>query len=473
MPLAPSGGDCAAAGAQPLLRRRFFGAVTVAPTDGCDGGVRLQQSRLRRSLSEAAQQPDSGGSSGESGEQHRERRVRTLRIPPPAPPAAPPPPEQPPPRISVGFLPDLSAFLTDITSQSSVDTASVSADSPPYNFTLNPAFVAQSTLNFGRLQNPDTLRRLRSGFCLEVLSIGGSVSCGSTDAGPEVPDRPRGKEDAWPAHLEELLGRFPCVDELTGEPGRHRVENRCSRGVGTDFWVESIANLPLRLADPAKGEAPVRPSGGGERGEEEPGKYVLDLSLEKERRQRPPDIVLVDTVINDLSGLKTATRHHQAYWGFDEIITRYTETLILLLRGLRGSPSVVYVGTCSHARSASRGDPNAAFPADGASPPRAGDAAAQQALATRHHDVPHVSVVDGLGGPIPSGHAVDWFDRAFKADSHHPTRLGHRVVAAMVLNLLLVHNASAAHPRIPGAPGGSKCADVVTFSPVVNSSAPQ
>lgn len=400
---------------------------------------------------------------GSAGQQPRAAPAKRHRHHP-SPPPPPPPLDNSSRTGTVAFLPDLGPLLS--SAQPGVSAGPQSAD-----FTLNPAFLSRAVLNFGRLQNPETLRRLQSGVCLEILAIGGSVTCGSSDAGPDNPDRPRGAQDAWPAQLEELLSAYPCADARTGLPGRHHVENRCSRGVGTDYWVESIANLPLRPPDPKRAWDEQLPTGDADAdaaaAAAAPGKYARDLAPD---RPRAPDIVLVDTALNDLSGLRQATAHHQAYWSLGSIIARYTETLVMLLRELRGSPSVVYVGTCTHAHGflsvaehgGGEGEGVAGRPGfseDGAAP-RVGDAAAEHAAVTRHHDVPHVSVVDGLAGPAPSPAAVEWIARRFKADSHHPTRLGHRIVAAAVLHLLHQHNASARWPRAPGLPHG----DDVSFA---------
>ena len=272
---------------------------------------------------------------------------------------------------------------------------------------LSSAFFARSVLNFGALSNA-TSEKLSSSSCLRLLAIGGSITCGAMLC--NVGDRQRQSqpcpEAAWPQTLARMLNQaLPC------QGGSHSVRNSCTPAVASDHWVDQLASGAL--ASLAGGVPSGRVS-------------LADF-----------DIALVETAVNDGEDLAQSDRlPSSAGLGAAARARVYTELLVRLLQRSPGL-SVVYVAAST------RG------PAWAGDYPRTTDAAHAQLDVTRLYDVPHASLVDGLG-PLRSEAAQRWFSDQLRVDPLHPGPLGHAVIAAMLTQLLLLHAVAAQRPFLPG-----------------------
>ncbi len=95
------------------------------------------------------------------------------------------------------------------------------------------------------------LDRLRTGACLRVVVLGGSVSWGFGAHAHKKPDR----GVAWPEHLRRKLNAdYPCGrndssssngSSSSGSDG-HIVENLSVRGVGSSYWELQLSNPTSR-----------------------------------------------------------------------------------------------------------------------------------------------------------------------------------------------------------------------------------
>jgi len=85
--------------------------------------------------------------------------------------------------------------------------------------------------------------KLKNSLCLNIVVIGGSVTCGMTYKSSH-PDRPNGKQDAWPASLGNILNaNLECKSENGNNANnQHQIHNLCVGAVATDYWVDKVSN---------------------------------------------------------------------------------------------------------------------------------------------------------------------------------------------------------------------------------------
>ena len=174
---------------------------------------------------------------------------------------------------------------------------------------LPDSLVRSALLNAGQgLVKVST--KLVKRLCINILVLGGSVSCGSQAGGYLY---------SWPHRLVERLNiERPCVN-ASGDSARHQLWNHCRGGVGSDFWVGKLQEMRF---------------GGGE-------SQVLNET----------DLVLLDTAINDTCDIASDGQSNARTWhdwhhlGEAKLAYRVqslTEIIIMLSRSLPSSPDVVY-----------------------------------------------------------------------------------------------------------------------------------
>ena len=261
------------------------------------------------------------------------------------------------------------------------------------NIQYSLAFFNRSILNFGNLSFNTTLK-MSKGECLNILNIGGSVSCGSSLLHTVHYDMPHGKQDAYSPILEKYLNSmWPCMRD--NHSGTHMVTNWCGNGRPTASWVDEVVGT--RMGEP---------------------KVLLDV-----------DIILVDTSVNDVEeGRNQANKAKE-----DPVnhLKKVTELFIKILSKLPQRPSLIYVG--SSTRDKTWRSPRS----------RTGDSVAVHLPVTNYYHVPYVSTMDALG-PFVTDESLQWFLNAFLADvCCHPTKTGHRIIAAVILNMLQLHKEAA------------------------------
>eukprot|EP00199_Chlamydomonas_sp_CCMP681_P000700 CAMPEP_0119105920 /NCGR_PEP_ID=MMETSP1180-20130426/3752_1 /TAXON_ID=3052 ORGANISM="Chlamydomonas cf sp, Strain CCMP681" /NCGR_SAMPLE_ID=MMETSP1180 /ASSEMBLY_ACC=CAM_ASM_000741 /LENGTH=480 /DNA_ID=CAMNT_0007091101 /DNA_START=685 /DNA_END=2127 /DNA_ORIENTATION=+ len=291
----------------------------------------------------------------------------------------------------------LYALLTLASSAALQDTTTTAGA------VISPAFMTKAIVNFGQLSIGNMQSKLLNRSCLRIVVLGDSVTCGRS-LNKTHPDRPDGKIDAWPGHLQTYLNSdMPCI--LDGVSSEHVVQNLAVSGKSTDHWVDATS-VALRKKD------------------------EMGIAL------RSADIVIVETAVNDVNELVRNTKDFEKI-APDLRIKQYTELLVNILLKYPNKPSMIWLGTSS------RGVWNG-------SRPRTTDAVAAHLPVTQYYSIPHISAVDGMG-PLTTQDMIDWFKNVFRVDHCcHVTKCGHQIIAHLVTNLILGHYLSAQQPLFPG-----------------------
>ena len=283
--------------------------------------------------------------------------------------------------------------------------------------------------------------KLHYGACVNVVVIGGSVTCGTaiTSLQQELLDSAgcgtaeqcscagNGcKKHAWPTHLQRALNaRHPgCLEGGGGAKGQHRVANLCRGGVASDFWIDAVS---------AEIHAGSQTEGGGWGTALAVGGAPL-LGL-----LNGADLVLVDTAMNDVMELSRANAQ------FSHLETRSriqhaTEMLVLLLLPRR-KPNGSAVKEGGHralawvsAATRSNGAPDVS-----ARNGRTSDAVALHLPVMAHHGVMQLSLIDALL-PLDSEQHKQWYVNYLLGDAlGHPSLLGHQLLASLIVQAIGEH----------------------------------
>jgi hypothetical protein len=84
---------------------------------------------------------------------------------------------------------------------------------------------------------------------------------------------------------------------------------------------------------------------------------------------------------------------------------------------------------------------------------RAGDKTLVHARIARAYNLPHVSVIDGLGlGPHSTDTEVAWIDNVFRSDVAHPSISGHKLTGRLLSLFFASHLTALKFPTVPGTP---------------------
>ena len=251
-------------------------------------------------------------------------------------------------------------------------------------------------MHFGSLSYNTTLK-LSNGECLNVLNIGGSISCGHSLH--HHPDNPHGKNDAYPTFLERYLNTmWPCKRD--NHHGVHKLSNWCYGGRPTVSWIDEVVST--RMGEP---------------------KVLFNA-----------DIILIDTSLNDLK--EDMSRYSDVTKNDSEgYVKKVTELFIKILSKLPQGPSLIYVGSGTRVH-----DEHTPWRKKQT---RTGDAVATHLPVTNYYHIPYVSIMDAMG-PFVTEESLQWFSNIFTADNYcHPTKTGHRMDAAIIYNILQLHRDAA------------------------------
>ena len=226
-----------------------------------------------------------------------------------------------------------------------------------------------SVLNYGSFSGR-ALSLLQHGQCLQIMAIGGSVTCGHCldRNSTQLPS----ERTAWPSALANLLNNeLPCHNS-SGMLSNHVVTNVCAGGWSTALWLERIS-ASLRSNED------------------------LHAAL------TTADVIIVETAVNDIEELR---RHDMRASARDQplpvLIMRATELLVNILLTLDNKPSIVYLGASSRALW-------------GGGPRHSGDAILDQLEVVRLYNIPYVSAIEGLG-PFTTAVGRSWFLDVYRCD---------------------------------------------------------
>ena len=259
----------------------------------------------------------------------------------------------------------------------------------------SPSFYNSSILNFGNLSYNTTLK-LSNGECLNILNIGGSISCGGYTPSLKHHDSAHGINGAYPIILEKYLNTmWPCM--RNNQQGRHKVNNWCVGGRPTMSWVDEVVGA--RAGEP---------------------QVLLNA-----------DIILVETSVNDVEeGRDQALKAKESPISH---LRKVTELCIKILSKLPQGPSIIYVGSSTREK------------AWRSAQPRTGDSVANHLPVTNYYHIPYwyVSAIDAIG-PFVTDESMHWFTNTYLVDTCcHPTKAGHRIIAALIYNMLHLHRDAA------------------------------
>ena len=283
---------------------------------------------------------------------------------------------------------------------SGLGSARSPVDGQEYAPTL--AMAQLSNTNWGRVLSNRTAELLHANKPIEIHILGGSVSVAAyvmTGAfkkrGEWHPDNPlvgtsmrhgnSNSENAWPAMVEAALSG--CLGA-----GMARVINHAERAVGTDVWVDRMASNSVNLSS--------------------------------------ADVILIEEASNDAEQYTVqAAGGGGGKSGFtgESSAAGFTEVLLHQLKALPKQPFLMWVTAAW--KDFEYG--------------RAHSAEAEHLSILRRYDVPHLSVLQAVTPPIDATtetkDAITRFlYRIYFADCCHPTRTGHKIIAALVVRRLLL-----------------------------------
>ena len=245
--------------------------------------------------------------------------------------------------------------------------------------------------------------KLEKGIPVIIAPFGGSVSCGRnltpSNARPDrlCTDYNRGtqvyiecKHEAYPAMLQQALNElYPAKSNNCTEPGRHekknltgchRVLNFCHPGMGSDKVVSSVVKEHKTLLQ--------------------------------------ADLVIVETTRNDIKELL------QTHNSSQDAIGHYTEILVRQLLWLKNEPAIIYLHAAWRF-----GTP----PAEVA--PFHTNAAEQHRHVLDYYNIPQVSMM-AIFQPLYSTEQREWIRNVYFNDCCHPSRLGHMMIASVLVFVL-------------------------------------
>ena len=261
------------------------------------------------------------------------------------------------------------------------------------NIQYSLSFYNRSILNFGNLSYNTTLK-MSKGECLNILNIGGSISCGGYTPSLKHHDSAHGINGAYPIILEKYLNTmWPCM--RGNQQGRHKVNNWCVGGRPTMSWVDEVVGA--RSGEP---------------------QVLLNA-----------DIILVETSVNDVEeGRDQALKAKESPVSH---LRKVTELFIKILSKLPQGPSIIYIGSSTREK------------AWRLPQPRTGDSVANHLPVTNYYHIPYVSTIDAIG-PFVTDESMHWFTNTFLVDTCcHPTKTGHCIIAALIYNMLQLHRDAA------------------------------
>ena len=100
------------------------------------------------------------------------------------------------------------------------------------NYPISLDMCRRSRRNIGSRKNrARVIDKLRSGECVHIVVVGGSITCGVSLNKRELV----GKDNAWPANLHKWMDKhLPCLN------GTHTITNLCVSGAASNRWVDML-----------------------------------------------------------------------------------------------------------------------------------------------------------------------------------------------------------------------------------------
>lgn len=293
--------------------------------------------------------------------------------------------------IKSASIPDFSTTMIPQVSQGYF-YVSPKMQKDPIEININPTMLRKATINYGSLTY-ETRLKIVNNECLNIVVIGGSVSCYRTLSV---------YSDGYADKFEKLLNHhFPCNRTIESErfkQPRHTVVNHCQHAMPTDVFVQKYLES--------------RAIGWDEKG------FGADL--------KESDLIVVETAVNDIH----EGAQHGLHFSDPKIyVKKQTELLILLFQNISSHPSLIYLGSSTRTKA----------PFGCSSATRNGDAVVIHSEITKYYNVPHISLVDGMC-PFSDERSIRWFNTYFKADEHsHPSKSGHSLIAALLSSFFFQH----------------------------------
>lgn len=258
------------------------------------------------------------------------------------------------------------------------------------NFSFEPAMsmCRAAITNHGMLPLSEVIKqKLRSEEAVEIAVLGSSVSCGSVrEQGLGHPDRTCGVATSAPTCLNHAFPRYLNTALQGCLRSRVLMYNLCHEGIQTDYWIGKLA-------------AGASPAWNGSHHE----MYSFARA----------DVVLVEMGASDVVDQEDLNSVHA--------VQARTETLLRLLLALPQKPLLMWVNAAWR-------DFNLATYTD---------AEGTQLAVMRHYGVPHTSLRSAfmpLSGDLAKR---DLLRKVYFQDMVHPTRTGHKIIAAVLAHRLL------------------------------------
>lgn len=292
----------------------------------------------------------------------------------------------------------------------------------PTDININPNTLRKATINYGSLTY-ETKRKIINNECLNIVVIGGSVSCfhfAQRDARWHD-DFPWFDKDGYAEKFENMLNEhMPCNRTKMSsfwKPNKHMVANHCQAATPTNVFVQKYLESKSGAWDA--------------------GGFGLNM--------KEVDLIIVETAMNDIN--EGAESGRKEFTDPTIYIKKQTELLILLFQNISTHPSMIYLGASTRFQQLHL-DQNPIYGCELKN--RWGDAVYIHSELTKYYDIPHVSVIDGMC-PFYNEKARRWLEWYFNADVHgHPTKSGHTLIASFVASLFFQHVYDLKYPVYGG-----------------------
>lgn len=199
----------------------------------------------------------------------------------------------------------------------------------------------------------------------------------------------------------------PCDDN----PNGHEDFNECMKAHGSSTFIDMVMKSRYYYAESLTNTSDSK-------------QIISATEARFTTRLISADLVMVDTAINDCDNERCGNAQNM------------TEILIHLLMQLPNFPSILYLGTSSKGPWKDRMDTPRNF--------RFAEVSEAQSEVARYYHLPYISVLDALG-PFDTPEKVNFYlfsyqngNRITNRWSHHPSELGHEILAALIMHFMLV-----------------------------------
>lgn len=252
--------------------------------------------------------------------------------------------------------------------------------------------VVKALLNVEYINLPN----FRLGECLNIIALGGSITCGcSLDAGRAGCDR----TGAWPQQLQNRLNsKYPCQSG-------HRVFNFCKGGVGSDTWADQISL------------------------------WRHENSSQEAIAVSSAHLILIDSAVNDVvdigidEGGQVVSGPLNERWqdvnALEKRVKSLTELIIIQIPLMKSKPEVIFTELSINTGFEF---PYLPYPS----------AAHLQLEVAQYYHRPYFSIISAFDGLKDRG-VRRWFDQNYHtSDCCHVTRSGHELIGDFLIAVMEV-----------------------------------